>query len=396
MNILHINDKIENSGGVETNIKQLCELAPHYKMQMHWLGFYEKSEGFSIKIASKPKQEFYNQNLTNCIEYIKDFCKNEAIDIIHVHSISNPKLLDVLFKISPVVRTMHEPRMFCPGQGKFWRKSERICDKPFGMHCIYHAYKEGCCNRHPKRLLAAMQNIAFEATKGKANYKAIIAMSDYMMEEAKIAGYKGSQLVLNPCFTPLVNNDKLIDTSDDAIKSILFVGRLSRTKGVHYLIEAAMKLLVHHKNIRIDIVGRGYDEAYFQSLVPQKLSDYFIFHGWKDREQVHQLVSNAYIVIFPSIYPEAFGISGIEAMIRGKPVVGFDVGGVTTWLKDGRTGFAVRVKDSQALADKINLLLTDKKVYQEQSKNARATALKEFSPNVHMNKLLDIYKNATN
>lgn len=396
MNILHINDKVEIKGGVEVYIEQLMELLPQYDYQSHWLGIYIEDSRYLIKGYQNRGIAVNQPNLTEVAQYVRDYVAKYGIHIIHIHSLSNPSLIEALFEVAPVVRSMHEPRIVCPGQGKFWRKSERICDKPFGMHCVYHAYKEGCCNRHPKRLVAAIQNVAFETTKGKANYKAIIAMSDYMMEEAIIASYKDSQLVLNPYFTPLVNNDELIDTSEAAIKRILFVGRLSRTKGVHYLIEAAKKILVNHKNIRIDIVGGGHDEAYFKSLVPQELSDYFIFHGWKNREEVHQLVSNAYIVTFPSIYPEAFGISGIEAMMRGKPVVGFDVGGVTTWLKDGKTGFAVRVKDSQLLADRINLLLADKKVYQEQSKNARAIALKEFSPNIHMNKLLDIYKNAIN
>jgi glycosyltransferase involved in cell wall biosynthesis len=391
MNILHINDKVEIRGGVEVYIEQMMELLPQYDYQSHWLGIYKEDNHYHIKEYQKTDIAVNQASLTQVVQYIKGYKAKHGIHIIHIHSLSNPSLIEALFEVSPVVRSMHEPRIVCPGQGKFWRKSERICDKPFGKHCIYHAFKEGCCNRHPKRLLAAIQNVAFETTRGKANYKAIIAMSYYMMQEAKNAGYKDSQLFLNPLFTPHINDDELIDTSDAPIKRILFVGRLSKTKGVHYLIDAAKKLLINCKQIRVDIVGRGHHEAYFKSLVPRELSDYFVFHGWKNREEVHQLVSNAYIVMFPSIYPEAFGISGIEAMMRGKPVVGFDVGGVTTWLKDGKTGFAVPVKDSQALADKIDLLLTDKKIYQEQSKNARVTALKEFSPNVHLNKLKNIY-----
>ena len=49
---------------------------------------------------------------------------------------------------------------------------------------------------------------------------------------------------------------------------------------------------------------------------------------------IDNYLSRASVVVFPSIYPESFGIVGIEAMMRGRPVVGFDVGGVKDWLKN--------------------------------------------------------------
>lgn len=391
INILHINDKIENKGGVETNIQQLCNLGPSYGLQMHWLGFYKEQIGFSIKISSKPKQELYNVNLTNCIEYIKDFCKNEAIDIIHVHSISNPKLLDVLFKIRPIVRTMHEPRMICPGQGKFFRNSERICSVTYGLHCIYHAYKEGCCNRHPKRLIKAYRNVDYETKKASNKYASIFVMSNYMRDEALKVGFKNHTLVLNPYLTPHVKEERLIDSSNDKVKSLVYIGRLSITKGVHYAIKSVITLLEQGYKVQFDIVGSGQDENYFKTLVPEQYNSQFIFHGWQDREVIDLILKNAYVVLFPSIYPEAFGISGIEAMMRGKPVVGFDVGGVSTWLKDQETGFLVAQKNYIEMANKVALLIDDVALYQRFGSNSRNLALIEFSEVRHMNSLKSTY-----
>ena len=50
--------------------------------------------------------------------------------------------------------------------------------------------------------------------------------------------------------------------------------------------------------------------------------------GWADKQMIDNYLSRASVVAFPSIYPESFGIVGIEATMRGRPVVGFDVGGV--------------------------------------------------------------------
>ena len=396
INILHINDKIENRGGVETNIKQICSLAPRYKMQMYWLGFYDEQIGFSIKIASKPEYEFYNENLSNCIEYIKAFCKNLDIDIIHVHSISNPKLLDALFEIKPLVRSMREPRMFCPGQGKFFRKSERICNITYGLHCFYHAYKEGCCNRHPKRLLKAYKNVKYETNIASNKYAAIFVMSNYMREEALKVGFKSHTLVLNPHLTPIINKEQLIDSSNDNTKSLVYVGRLSRTKGVHYAIKSVVALLEKGYKLKFDIVGSGHDEHYFKSLIPDLHKPQFIFHGWQDRQAIDMIIKKAYIVLFPSIYPEAFGISGIEAMMRGKPVVGFDVGGVSTWLKDKHTGFLVDQKNYLEMANKVAILIDDESLYTRLSNNSRDIAENEFSEKKHMNLLKSTYKKIIN
>ena len=200
MNILHLNDKIELSGGVETYIKQLCDLAPSFGMQMYWLGFYKYHSGYSIKIASKSKQGLDNEKLINCLEYIKDFCENEAIDIIHVHSISNPELISKILNIFPVVRTMHEPRMFCPGQGKFWRKSQSTCNVKFGLKCFVYAYTQKCCNRNPISLINSYKNTKFEINAND-KYKIIYVGSDYMKNEAVKVGFANDNIKILPFFT---------------------------------------------------------------------------------------------------------------------------------------------------------------------------------------------------
>ena len=133
---------------------------------------------------------------------------------------------------------------------------------------------------------------------------------------------------------------------------------------------------------------------YFQSLVSEEYKDRITFHGWKAAEEIQLLLKKSYIMIFPSIYPEAFGISGIEAMMQGKPVVGFDVGGVSTWLKHTETGFLVPVKNVKKMTEKIQFLLDNKTIYAEMCKKARKVALEEFSPQVHIEKLIEIYSKA--
>jgi len=205
-------------------------------------------------------------------------------------------------------------------------------------------------------------------------------------------GFESKNIYLNPHLTPFVDSNELVVEQLVTKKSLLYVGRLSRTKGVHYMIEMGIKLSNRGYDIQIDIVGDGEDKEFFKSLIPDEFKDKFIFYGWKSREEVDQIMKMCYLLIFPSIYPEAFGISGIEAMMRGKPVVGFDVGGVSTWLKNEESGFLVPVKDLDSLTKKTIFLLDDTETYTQMSKKARVLALSEFSADKHMSKLLDKYK----
>lgn len=393
MKILHLNDKLDIRGGVEVYIDQLCRYGKVFEMGMDWKAISKNYKSqYILEGIHFNKQTF--ETLDNLVKKLQVYCEEQHIDLIHIHSISDPALIRELFKIRPVVRSMHEPRIVCPGQGKFWRKSEQVCTVPFGLHCFYHAYKEGCCNRHPKRLIKAYNNVKFETTEGRQNYKAIIAMSKYMINEAIEAGFQKKQLSFNPYFTEHVDAEKLKDQSAANTKSIIFIGRLSRTKGVHYFIAAGLRLLEEGYNIQLDIVGDGHDAAYFKSLVPAKYRDQFIFHGWQPRENIDRLLHQSYLMVFPSIYPEAFGISGIEAMMRAKPVVGFDVGGVSTWLKDDETGFLVEPKNVEDLTKRIAQLINDKMKYKAFTANARNWAQKEFSVKKHMSVLRDTYQNA--
>jgi glycosyltransferase involved in cell wall biosynthesis len=216
-------------------------------------------------------------------------------------------------------------------------------------------------------------------------------MSDYMREESMKVGYDPGKLILNPHFTPPVEEDKLLDQSDAKVKKLIFVGRLSRTKGVHYFIKSSLQLLEKGYDIHLDIVGDGHDAEYFKSLVPKNYEHKFTFHGWQSRKQIDELLNQSYLMIFPSIYPEAFGISGIEAMVRGKPVVGFDVGGVSTWLKDQVSGHLVEVKNTDELIAKTESLLIHKDLHHTLSINARKNALAKFSADKHMNLLKETY-----
>jgi glycosyltransferase involved in cell wall biosynthesis len=383
--VIHINDKRTIAGGVEVYIDQLQSLLPTYGWESEWLGVSRARITFSIVDHSGSwvgNRHAFSENLRN------RFSESDRI-LFHVHSVSDPVVIESLRALGTLVRTMHEPRLFCPGQGKFWLRTETICTRPFGLHCIWHAYSQKCCNRHPKRLVSSWLNTCYELQNASANYSKLIANSAYIKSEAVTAGIDAGSIVVVPYFTPLVEN---VDSFQEkrSSKKIVFTGRLSRTKGVHYLIDAFSLVFSELPDATLDIFGSGFHENEFRARAERLgLAGSLVFHGWASRYKIGEYLSRADVVAFPSIYPEAFGISGIEAMMHGKPVVAFDVGGVREWLIDGETGVIVSVKDVVSFADALVRLLSKRSERVRMGRQAHLIALERFTPERHLRILME-------
>ena len=95
-------------------------------------------------------------------------------------------------------------------------------------------------------------------------------------------------------------------------------------------------------------------------------------------------------MVLPSVWPEAFGKVGIEVMSVGRPVIGTDVGGISEWLVDGKTGRLVPPRDSKAIAVTVNAIFSDHTIFQEMSINARKQA-ERFSIEAHAQAVVEVY-----
>lgn len=393
MKILHLHENIIIKGGSEVHIKLLLELLPEYGCKNYWLSINENDNGYIINNYSTNDNSEYN-SVYAAIEALKDFCATHQIDIIHIHGLSIATIVKACFKIAPVIRSMHEPRMICPGHGKFFLNQELICCNPLGIHCFADAYTKKCAPRNPKKLLRAYNNSKFEINYAARKYFQILVMSNYMLNEAKLAGIPEQKLKLIPYFVESLSESTEIESDIQELR-ILYSGRFAPHKGVHLLIEAVAPLLSFFPHLYLDLVGDGYFYNKINLLVKQyDIEDKVKFHGWQDTNSIKNLYKKASIITFPSIYPEAFGIVGIEAMAYGKPVVGFKVGGVTDWLENGVNGFAVKSQDVIEFRNKLECLVNNNELRYTMGQNGKKIALNKFSANNILPELVEVYKSS--
>lgn len=131
---------------------------------------------------------------------------------------------------------------------------------------------------------------------------------------------------------------------------LLYVGRVTPMKGIHYLIEAVKK--IKNKKIKLRIVGlNNYPNNWLEKTISRNNENISLV-GSLPYEELASYYLNSDLFVFPSLY-EGFGLVILEAMSYGLPVLSSDVGIAADLLKDGQAGEIIDCKNINLLAEKI-------------------------------------------
>ena len=181
------------------------------------------------------------------------------------------------------------------------------------------------------------------------------------------------------------------DTGD--YPKIFSVGRLSFRKGFHLLIEAMPNILKERPDTRLFIAGKGYMMPFLKGLSNSfGLNDNVSYLGYVSDEALPWLYRNCDVFAFPSITSESFGITLIEAMAAGSPVVASRIGGVPEIVDDGVNGCLFNPWNSRELSEKISSLLNNPSIARDLGVTARKTAVERYSWSVVGSKIVNIYE----
>jgi glycosyltransferase involved in cell wall biosynthesis len=146
---------------------------------------------------------------------------------------------------------------------------------------------------------------------------------------------------------------------------LLYVGRISLEKGVHFAIEVAQQL-----DLPLILAAKvdRQDEAYFKEYIEPRLSDRIQWIGEVDETDRNKLMMNARCFLHPVTWREPFGLALIEAMACGCPVVAFDKGSIPEIIDTGVTGYVVQDLDTMIEAVE-NIGTIDRKICRERALN---------------------------
>ncbi|QQG44226.1 MAG: glycosyltransferase family 4 protein [Candidatus Roizmanbacteria bacterium] len=176
-------------------------------------------------------------------------------------------------------------------------------------------------------------------------------------------------------------------------KMVLFTGRLTKHKGVDYLIKAARQI-----KAEIVILGDGPERGYLEKLIKQcNLQNVHMLGYFSQRlGAINDFYLRADVYVAPSVWDEPLGLVILEAMAYKTPVIVTRKGGVTTIVKDGLNGLLVRPRSANIIAQQVNYLLKNDKIRLKMSENAYKTVLNKFSWEKIAAKFYHLYQKSTN
>ena len=399
MRILMVNKFHYLKGGSE---KYYFELANLLKENGHKIAFFSMKNAKNIKTTEKEyfvdEIDLNNGSKLKALDviYSKENKKKmqEALedfkpDIVHINNFQRQLSASIIEAIKekniPIVFTAHDVQAICPAITMI-DKEKKICEKCMGgkyFNCIKKK-----CNKDStlKSLIGAIEGYYYRSHKiYTKKIDMIITPSGFYKEKLIQDGIPKSKIKAMHNFIDVEQYN--IPTSDDGYA--LYIGRLSKEKGILNLIEAFKKI----KYGMLYIAGDGPEKENIMHFVKENnLQKNIKLLGYLNKEQVNEKISKCRFVVVPSIWYENCPYSILETLSIGKPVIGAKIGGIPELVKDNNSGLLYDFDNVDELSQKMKLLFENKKLAIQLGNNARKNAVNEFSKEKYYNDILPIYK----
>jgi|GEM_PF-187508 len=176
----------------------------------------------------------------------------------------------------------------------------------------------------------------------------------------------------------------------DNVVVVATIARLSPEKGHTFLFQAAQRLLAEKKDIVFLIVGDGASRQFLEDeTAGLGIRKSVIFTGY--RKDMDNIYAAADIIAQPSLR-EGIPITLLEAMVRCKPIIATDVGGVAHVIKDTRTGLLIPAQSVDSLYTSLKRVIYDAELRQRLGKQAFAFVKENYSVEKMANRYQEIYR----
>ncbi len=316
-------------------------------------------------------------------------------DVVYSHTLDSLDLENRLLDSYPCVLYIHVYWGTCISGRKCHTFPQMSpCERRLGPACLALYYPRGCGGLNPVTAWRNYQTHAQRAAR-LADYQKILVNSAHMFREYQRHGIGPEQLRLIHYPVTESNLEEIAYQPKAASGSILFVGRLTDLKGVDYLIRAvpAAERRLDRK-LKLTIAGEGPERPRLERLARQ-LALAVDFTGWLESQEKIETIARADLLAVPSLWPEPFGLVGIEAGSLSVPAVGYASGGITDWLIPGETGELAsgHLPTVEGLASAIVDALADPEHYSRLCRGAWEFS-HQFTMEKHLSKLEPLLQQA--
>jgi glycosyltransferase involved in cell wall biosynthesis len=284
----------------------------------------------------------------------------------------------------PVVQTLHNYRLLCPN-ALFFRDG-RVCEDCMGKVIPWPGVVHKCYrgSRAASGLVTAMLTTHRVLRTWTEMVDAYVALTEFARRKFVEGGLPAEKMVVKPNF---VYPDP--GPGEGRGGYALFVGRLSPEKGVGTLLAAWERL---DRQVPLKVVGDGpLREQVVEAPDRHPCVEYL---GYRPAEEVHGLMKEASMLVFPSEWYETFGRVAAEAFATATPVIAADIGAVAELVEHGHTGLRFRPGDPEDLAAQVGWFLSHPEEHARMRREARAEFEAKYTAERNHQMMMEIYESA--
>lgn len=330
---------------------------------------------------------------------VKKLIEDNYVDVVHVHNtltLVSPSVYYAAFRCNvPVVQTMHNFRLLCPG-GSFFMEDEgngHICEQCVskGLSCAVR----NSCYRHSKAqtiVSAAVLKIhRMLGTYKKINFICLTEFNRYkllMLNNGRKKIINPARVYVKPNFTYDLAETmgKLSDTHGSISgRYYVYVGRLEKLKGTELLVDAFAKL----PDRKLVIMGNGPLEETLKKRIADNGYKNIVMAGRVTGEDYVKFLGGAQAVISSSQCYETFGMSIAESYSLSVPAIAGDIGNIGDIVKEGVTGIHFQYDSPDALIGAVKRFETMNR--DGLAANARRYYEDNLTPQSNYSRLKEIY-----
>lgn len=330
---------------------------------------------------------------------VKKLIEDNYVDVVHVHNtltLVSPSVYYAAFRCNvPVVQTMHNFRLLCPG-GSFFMEDEgngHICEQCVskGLSCAVR----NSCYRHSKAqtiVSAAVLKIhRMLGTYKKINFICLTEFNRYkllMLNNGRKKIINPARVYVKPNFTYDLAETmgKLSDTHGGISgRYYVYVGRLEKLKGTELLVDAFAKL----PDRKLVIMGNGPLEETLKKRIADNGYKNIVMAGRVTGEDYVKFLGGAQAVISSSQCYETFGMSIAESYSLSVPAIAGDIGNIGDIVKEGVTGIHFQYDSPDALIGAVKRFETMNR--DGLAANARRYYEDNLTPQSNYGRLKEIY-----
>lgn len=405
MRIAVINWTRRRVGGTET---YLGLIVPALAEAGHEVAFWHETDlpGERERIALPAGLPSWDVSALGAARALEELRRWEP-DLIYAHGLLSPQLEAETLTLAPSIFFAHAYYGTCiSGSKTFKHLTVTPCDRRFGWRCALHYYPRGCGGFSP---ISMAREYARQSRRLGLleQYRAVLTHSTHMRDEYLRHGLQAERIYNLSYYAhtephavePLPDPSELTPVrslGQDGYR-LLFTGRMDKLKGGRILLEALPRIAAQlGGRVSLTFAGDGPERASWERAavrLKERTSNIEVnFTGWVARERLDRFLDECDLLVFPSQWPEPFGLVGPEAGARGVPVAAFAVGGISEWLADGVNGHLAPgdPPTAEGLADAVIKCLKDPAEHARLARGAVKIAHR-FSLRNHLSGLLDVF-----